>query len=231
MEVEANLFRKETTLATEPYSNREGSGRRARRDRGSFQVSERDQQLLGLIAEQYAVTLDQLARLIGRTHRTARGLRDRWCNAGWTRSAQARRQPAALRLAPPAAAAALAQSPVPDMGAQPRPRQPHRSRHQRPPPPRTRPSSRGLGNANAQSRRALPPPPRSEVREHLPDAVLVGEQRIAIRGRAHPQEPRPPRRDRPRTRRELRTGPGTSPHRGSAADAPKRSPRSPAGRT
>src|SRR5438132_992867 len=83
-----DLFRKETKLATETFSNREGRGRRARRDRGSFQVSERDQELLGLVAEQYAVTLDQLARLIGRTHRTARGLRDRWCNAGWTRSAK-----------------------------------------------------------------------------------------------------------------------------------------------
>jgi DNA-binding CsgD family transcriptional regulator len=76
------------TLATKTSSNREGRGRRARRDRGSFQVSDRDRELLGLIAEQYAVTLDQLALLIGRTHRTARGLRDRWCNAGWTESAK-----------------------------------------------------------------------------------------------------------------------------------------------
>src|SRR5207244_6874750 len=76
------------TLDTETFTNQERSGRRARRDRGSFQISERDQELLGLVAEQYAVTLDQLARLIGRTHRTARGLRDRWCNAGWTRSAK-----------------------------------------------------------------------------------------------------------------------------------------------
>src|SRR5207253_5030091 len=76
------------TLTPETFTNQERSGRRARRDRGSFQVSERDQELLGLIAEQYAITLDQLARLIGRTYRTARGLRDRWCNAGWTRSAK-----------------------------------------------------------------------------------------------------------------------------------------------
>jgi hypothetical protein len=34
------------------------------------------------------VTLDQLARMIGRSYRTARGLRDRWCNAGWTHSAK-----------------------------------------------------------------------------------------------------------------------------------------------
>ncbi len=40
------------------------------------------------MGEQYAVTLDQLARLTGRTYRTARALRDRWCNAGWTQSAK-----------------------------------------------------------------------------------------------------------------------------------------------
>ena len=76
----------ETTLTTETFSNQRQGRRRARRDRGSHQVSERDVELLGLIGEQYAVTLDQLARLIGRTHRTARGLRDRWCNAGWTKA-------------------------------------------------------------------------------------------------------------------------------------------------
>jgi len=75
-------------LATETFSNQDEGARRARRDRGSFRVSERDLELLGLIAEQYAVTLDQLALLIRRTYRTARGLRDRWCNAGWTQSAK-----------------------------------------------------------------------------------------------------------------------------------------------
>jgi hypothetical protein len=78
----------ETTLTTETFSNQRQGGRRARRDRGSHQVSERDVELLKLIGEQYAITLDQLARLIGRTYRTARGLRDRWCNAGWTDSAK-----------------------------------------------------------------------------------------------------------------------------------------------
>jgi hypothetical protein len=62
--------------------------RAARSDRGSHQVTERDRQLLGFIGEQYAVTLDQLAVLIGRSHRTARGLRDRWCAAGWTKSSR-----------------------------------------------------------------------------------------------------------------------------------------------
>ena len=41
-----------------------------------------------LIGEQYAITVDQLARLIGRTHRTARWLRDRWRKAGWVESRQ-----------------------------------------------------------------------------------------------------------------------------------------------
>jgi len=63
-------------------------GRRQRRDKGSFQVSERDVELLGFVGEQYAVTVVQLSRLIGRTYRTARGLRDRWCNAGWAESAR-----------------------------------------------------------------------------------------------------------------------------------------------
>lgn len=64
------------------------SERKQRRDKGSFQVSERDVELLGFVGEQYAVTLSQLARLIGRTYRTARGLRDRWCAAGWAESAR-----------------------------------------------------------------------------------------------------------------------------------------------
>jgi hypothetical protein len=176
MEVEANLFRKETTLATETYSNREGSGRRARRDRGSFQVSERDQELLGLLAEQYAVTLDQLAHLIGRTHRTARGLRDRWCNAGWARSAKL-----AVHLPPfvwlTSRGSRVAQSPF-----------------------RTWDPNQGLAShieavtnvrlllerelrlgawecerSIAQSFHS-----RSETRAHLPDAVLACPQRIAI---------------------------------------------------
>jgi hypothetical protein len=49
-------------------------------------LSERDAELLLLIAEQYAVSVDQLARLIGRTHRTGRWLRDRWRKAGWVES-------------------------------------------------------------------------------------------------------------------------------------------------
>ena len=80
--------KEEQNLTRATFSRNEQSGRRRRRDRGSYRVSERDLELLALIAEQYAVTLDQLARLIGRSYRTARGLRDRWCNAGWTGSAK-----------------------------------------------------------------------------------------------------------------------------------------------
>ena len=69
-------------------NQKSGTRRAPRRDRGSHQVTARDEELLQFIAEQYAVTLDQLAVLIGRSQRTARGLRDRWCTAGWTRSAK-----------------------------------------------------------------------------------------------------------------------------------------------
>jgi hypothetical protein len=43
-------------------------------------------ELLYLVGEQYAVTLPQLARLIGRSLHTARALRDRWKRAGWVGS-------------------------------------------------------------------------------------------------------------------------------------------------
>jgi hypothetical protein len=52
--------------------------RRRRSDYGSIKASERDIELLYLVGEQYAVTLPQLDRLIGRSFHTARALRDRW---------------------------------------------------------------------------------------------------------------------------------------------------------
>lgn len=64
------------------------AGRRRRSDFGSVRISERDKQLLLLIGEQYAITITQLARLIGRTERTARWLRDRWRKARWVESRQ-----------------------------------------------------------------------------------------------------------------------------------------------
>jgi hypothetical protein len=51
-------------------------------------ASERDLELLGLIGEQYAVTVPQLSRLIDRRLDTARSLRDRWKRAGWIASGQ-----------------------------------------------------------------------------------------------------------------------------------------------
>ena len=62
--------------------------RKTRSDFGSVKASDRDKELLGLVAEQYALTLPQLARLIGRAPHTARWLRDRWVRAGWASSGQ-----------------------------------------------------------------------------------------------------------------------------------------------
>lgn len=64
--------------------------RRRRSDFGLRRLTERDEFLLGFIAEQFAITLPQLARLIGRSERAARSLRDRWRNAGWVESGQLR---------------------------------------------------------------------------------------------------------------------------------------------
>ena len=59
----------------------EASGRRA--DAGSTKVTERDLRLLRTAAEQYALTLPQLARLMDRSGHAARWLRARWQAAGW----------------------------------------------------------------------------------------------------------------------------------------------------
>jgi DNA-binding CsgD family transcriptional regulator len=63
-----------------------GRQRRKRADAGSVRVSNRDEELLRLVGEQYAISVEQLARLIGRSPRTARWLRDRWKAAGWVES-------------------------------------------------------------------------------------------------------------------------------------------------
>jgi hypothetical protein len=61
---------------------------RARRsDAGSVRASARDLELLRLVGEQYAVSLPQLARLMGRSGHAARWLRSRWQRAGWARGA------------------------------------------------------------------------------------------------------------------------------------------------
>jgi hypothetical protein len=55
-------------------------------DAAVVRATPRDLEVLPVIADQCAVTLPQLARLIGRTERTARWLRDRWQRAGWVES-------------------------------------------------------------------------------------------------------------------------------------------------
>jgi hypothetical protein len=74
-----------SVTASKELRRRQG---KQRADCGSVRLSERDGQLLKLIGEQYAISVDQLADLIGRTHRTARWLRDRWRRAGWIESRQ-----------------------------------------------------------------------------------------------------------------------------------------------
>ncbi len=61
--------------------------RARRRDAGTVKASGRDLELLRFIGEQYAVTLPQLARLMGRSCHAARWLRARWERAGWARGA------------------------------------------------------------------------------------------------------------------------------------------------
>lgn len=56
-------------------------GRRS--DRGLVRVSERDLRLLAWVQEQYAISLPQLAVLMGRSFHAARWLRSRWAQAGW----------------------------------------------------------------------------------------------------------------------------------------------------
>jgi hypothetical protein len=62
-----------------------GRGRRRRSDAGDLRCSGRDLELLSIIGEQYAVSLPQLARLMGRSLHAARWLRSRWERAGWAR--------------------------------------------------------------------------------------------------------------------------------------------------
>src|SRR5438445_7806063 len=105
MELKREQGRRQRQLADGTTTRR---GRRS--DYGSFRASERDTELLYLTGEQYALTLPQLARLIGRSPHTARALRDRWKRAGWVGSGKLAVQ------APPfvwltGRGAALAQSP------------------------------------------------------------------------------------------------------------------------
>jgi hypothetical protein len=59
--------------------------RRRRSDAGAPRCSGRDLELLRIVGEQYALSLPQLARLMGRSLHAARWLRSRWERAGWVR--------------------------------------------------------------------------------------------------------------------------------------------------
>jgi DNA-binding MarR family transcriptional regulator len=140
-------------------------------------ISERDARLLLLIAEQYAVTVDQLAQLIGRTYRTARWLRDRWQKAGWVESRQlAASGPSFLWLT--REGGRVAQSPYriwqPNPGL---------AKHIEAVTETRLLLERQLRLGEWQSERMLAKTygPRSQLRLHLPDAVLISEQtRIAV---------------------------------------------------
>src|SRR5919108_1881548 len=60
-------------------------GRRRRSDAGDLRCSGRDLELLSIVGEQYALSLPQLARLMGRSLHAARWLRSRWERAGWAK--------------------------------------------------------------------------------------------------------------------------------------------------
>lgn len=73
-------------MTSNPTSDHAGPQRpvRARRlDAGTVRCSARDLELLRIVGEQYAVTLPQLARMMGCSSHAARWLRSRWERAGW----------------------------------------------------------------------------------------------------------------------------------------------------
>lgn len=162
-------------METTTWKREEGK-RRRRRDSGSFQVSQRDLELLLVIAEQYAITLEQLARLIGRSYRTARGLRDRWCNAGWTQSARL-----AVDLPPfvwlTGSGSRLVQSPYRTWNPHP-----GLANHIEAVTETRLLLERQLHVGEWECERSLAQrsPSRSENRPHLPDAVLLCPERVAV---------------------------------------------------
>src|SRR5688572_27783543 len=70
---------------TSAAMNPKDTSRRRRGDAGTVRCSQRDLDLLRVVGEQYAVTLPQLARLMGCSSHAARWLRARWERAGWVR--------------------------------------------------------------------------------------------------------------------------------------------------
>src|SRR5919108_6187937 len=59
--------------------------RRRRSDAGDLRCSRRDLELLSIVGGQYALSMPQLSRLMGRSLDAARWLRSRWERAGWAR--------------------------------------------------------------------------------------------------------------------------------------------------
>jgi hypothetical protein len=59
------------------------TGRARRADAGLIRTTERDLRLLRIVGEQYALSVPQLARLMGRSEHAGRWLRERWQRAGW----------------------------------------------------------------------------------------------------------------------------------------------------
>jgi hypothetical protein len=68
-----------------PDTRSPSRSRAARGDAGSVRVSGRDIELLRVMGEQYAVTLPQLAQMMGCSEHAARWLRSRWERAGWAK--------------------------------------------------------------------------------------------------------------------------------------------------
>src|SRR3954463_15944530 len=163
-------------MASEP----ESLPRPARRaDAGLLRATERDRRLLRWVAEQYAVSIPQLARLMGRSEHAARWLRARWQRAGWAQGRTmlvgrpvfvwltrngSRVAGTGLKVWEPNAGALAhieAVNEVRLLAAQRRPRA-------------------GWGCRGGRTARPLPGAP--SVRAHRPDAVVNvdGERRVAV---------------------------------------------------
>ena len=69
--------------STTTDSRSPGRSRARRADAGLIRTTERDLRLLRIVGEQYALSVPQLARLMGRSGHAGRWLRERWQRAGW----------------------------------------------------------------------------------------------------------------------------------------------------
>jgi hypothetical protein len=74
-----------TSNSTSDDRNVPRTARARRSDAGTVRCSARDLELLRVVGEQYALTLPQLARMMGCSSHASRWLRARWERAGWAR--------------------------------------------------------------------------------------------------------------------------------------------------